>query len=167
MFSRWKLLLLTGYPKSSWWRSALACCGRSLHLGKDGKLNPCLYFLRIRGISTFCGISPFPRSQSGCRTREILASSVSAIRTLPSGYHCQEKKFTLRQNLKNTPKQLAGIPDPILFIGLPKPEFCSFCAASLHGCVIWALGWSWFHFFWLKCAQNYKSMCKTEDAALE
>lgn len=93
MFSRWKLLLLMGYPKSSWWRSALACCRRSLHLGKDGKLNPCLYFLRIRGISKFCGISPFPRSQSGCRTREILASTVSAIRTLPSGYHCQGKKI--------------------------------------------------------------------------
>lgn len=123
-----------------------------------------------RHWSEFCGSFPFARSQSRCSFVEH--ERFYQAQFLPSGLFLlfiilkeKKKKITLRQNVKNTqtPK----------ITGRDSKSNYFYCSSQarilLLLCRLRYLS-TWLKpilFFWLQCPQNYKSMSKTEDAALQ
>lgn len=103
-----------------------------------------------------------------CRTREISPSTISAVRTLPSGYHSQGKKNNSLwdKNLKNTqtPKKVTGRDSESNYFYSSSQARILVLLCRLRYLSTWL---KLILFFWLRCTRNYKSMCKTEDAALQ
>lgn len=96
----------------------------------------------------------------------ILPNTISALKTLPSGYHSQAKKIhskTKISKITQTPK-ITGRDSKSNYFYWSSQARILLLLCRLRYLSTWL---KWILFFWLKCTQNYKSMCKTEDAALQ